>query len=661
MKQVRIKIIDTQTSVLVQTIDFPLFPLETIENKAAKSSIKLTYEGADDKYQALMTSSLVFDLLVKDGADGKFFHLFTGAETRYRVDLVDENNVLLWRGFLLPDQYSEPYKSPALFVSMTATDGIGLLNGKEFSDNAYYTGDNSVIAYICKALVSTGLKQDLYFCPSIVAGNGFRWDEIFVNGRLYTEDPEQNEFGIGESWEKDPVYDVLENLVHDLGCKLFTYNGKWWLIGINQQHKDLLSCFKYGYDAVYKGVELVAVENKKLTFIADPIISVQSPWKRVELTANYDAEKDVVDEKFYEKDQSIWSNNPYVHWKKVNCAINEIPTEGKWFYEYSYPGQTFPDINPGWPRMIGPAGWKIESDVRGSYIELANLIWIEKADSQWDFKKLEFELELVAFTINGTKEKFENREYEDVMRYELLLGNEVLNSNFPGSNKYKDSVLDLRFSQGRNEWQEGNNTSVNRVWIEKRSSLEGKVKKKHTLIDKNGWLQLRLYPPVLLNNFQPAFNDIGISKLAIKLSSKNKYTSKKIRPIDYSTKKTVDLFHIDNAQDNSNKRFIFKREGVSEQKAWRLSWKRNGINESLRYGECYARMIHDVQAKPHIKIDGRAVGVFSPLNLFEFKWRGNKKFIPTRIEMDFSEGRTELTMIENIYENVTDHSGGILG
>ncbi|MDM1408051.1 hypothetical protein [Myroides sp. DF42-4-2] len=652
MKQVVIKIIDTQRNVVVQSIDSALFPFETIENQAAKSSIKLIYEGADDKYQSLMTSSLVFDLLVKDGADGKFYHLFTGSETRYRVDLTDEHNVLLWRGFLLPDQYSEPYKSPTLFVSMTATDGIAALEGKEFSDNTYYTSDNSIISYLCKALEATGLLQDLYFSPAIVAGNGFRWDEIYVNGRLYTEDYEEDEFGIAGTWEKDSVYDVLENIVHDLGCKLFTFNGKWWLIGINQQHKDVISCFRYGYDGVYKGVEQVSLHSERVTFLSDPLISVQSPWKRVEVTASYDADKDVVNEKFYEKDQTVFSNNPYVHWKRVNCAINEVPSEGKWFYEFTYPGQTFPDINPGWPRVIGPAGWKIESDVRGSYIELEKPIWIEKSDSQWEWKKVDFELELVAYTVNGTKEKFDNKEYEDVMRYELLLGNEVLNSNFPNSEKYKDSVLDLRFSQGRNEWQNENSTGVNRVWIESRSSLSGKVKKQHLLIDKSGWLQLRLYPPVLLNNFDPVFNDIGIAKLSIKVSSKNKFISNKIRLIDYSTKKTIGLSHIDNAQDNSKKKFIFKREGVSEQKSWRQSWKRNGVNESLRYGECFARMVHDVQPKPHIKIDGRAVGVHSPLTLFEFHWRENKKFIPTRIELDFSEGKTELTMIENVFEHV---------
>ncbi|WP_060872871.1 hypothetical protein [Myroides odoratus] len=654
MKQVVIKIVDTQRNIIVQAIDSTFFPFETIENQAAKSSIKLTYEGADDKYQSLMTSSLVFDLLVKDGADGKFYHLFTGSETRYRVDLTDENNVLLWRGFLLPDQYSEPYKSPTLFVSMTATDGIATLEGKDFPDNSYYSQDNSIISYLCKALEMTGLKQDLYFCPSIVAGNGFRWDEIYVNGRLYTDDYEEDEFGISDTWEKDTVYDVLENIVHDLGCKLYTYNGKWWLIGINQQHKEQLSCFRYGYDATYKGIEQVSVQNKKLTFVADPLVSVQSPWKRVEVSASYDADKEVVNEKFYEKDQTIFTNDPYVHWNRINCAINEIPTEGKWFYEFTYPGQTLPNINPGWPRVIGPAGWKIESNIRGSYIELLNPIWIEKSDSQWEWKNLDFELELVAYTGNGTKEKFDNKEYENVMRYELLLGNEVLNSNFPDSDKYKDSVLDLRFSQGRNEWKDDNNTGVNRVWVEKRSSLEGKVKKKHLLLNKGGWLQLRLYPPALLNNFSPTFNDIGIAKLSIKVSAKNKFLSNKIRQIDYSTKKTVGLFHIDNAQDNSFKKFIFKRAGVSEQKSWRQSWKRNGVNESLRYGECFARMIHDVQPKPHIKIDGRAVGVYAPLNLFEFHWRENKKFIPTRIELDFSEGRTELTMIENVFEHVTD-------
>ncbi|MEQ4655539.1 hypothetical protein ABN092_22995, partial [Providencia rettgeri] len=179
-----VKIIDTHTNALVEGYS-STDVFETEENLAAKASILLNYEGADDKYGALMRSRLSFDLLDADAQDGKFYHLFTGSETQFKVELWTNEDELLWQGFLLPDQYSEPYKNGCFFVSMTATDGIGLLRGKDLGyDSNYYEEDKSVIDFLTACLKSTGLKQDLYLSPSIVPTNGFRWDEIYVDGKI---------------------------------------------------------------------------------------------------------------------------------------------------------------------------------------------------------------------------------------------------------------------------------------------------------------------------------------------------------------------------------------------------------------------------------------------------------------------------------------------
>ena len=663
MKQVRIKIIDTDTSVLLENVTYDL---STEENQALKSSIVLSWDGSDDKYQSLMTSSLVFDLLVKDGSDGKFFHLYTGSEDRYKVDLSDENDALLWSGFLLPDQYSEPYKYPTLFVNMTATDCIGILKGKEFVDNAYYSQERSVIDFIATSLKLTGLTQDIYFSPAIVASNGYRWDEIFVSGKMYTDEPKLSEVDVLPSQKKDSVYDVLERLIHDLGCRLFTWKGKWFILGYNQQHKDLISCYLYNSNGVYQGVESLNQELTDVIFYAEPNITVVSPWKKVEVSADLDEDNDLFAADYITNRLKLGigtlkSWDPNEHWQFIgNASFSPVPRDGKYIAVWTHEGQTIVDFDKTDPTNIGVAGVVTDTNVRGSYMELKNPVWVQGPAAVFGLKYLDFSLELVAYSRWSTKERYEDNEFGYLLRYEVLLNNEIIYSNFPDYANYVRDALELRYSDDSIEW--GDDVYYNKNFIETRKKISGKIDKEKYLLSKSGWLQVRIYPPVLVNTKERTFTEVGIQAIKMKLRAKKEYEVFKNRAeLRYSTKKEVQLFHIDNAQDNTNKRFIFKRPGIVEQKSWRESWKRNGVNEVKRYGDCYASMVHSVQPGVHIKVDGTAKGIMEPNSLFGFSWRGKKKFIPTRIGMNFSEGKTELTMIENVYEELFTGSGGLFG
>lgn len=667
MKQVKVKIIDTATSNILD-LEFPelVVPggLGTVEEFAKRSSVVLSYDGADDKYQSLMASQLTFDLLDRNGEDGKFFHLYTGSETQYRVDLVEVVNPLLerliWSGFLLPDQYNEPYKSVAIFVSMTATDGLGLLKGKEIEESKL--GKFSVIQYICACLKETGLNQGLYFAPAIEAANGYKWHEIYLDSVIYRT-TDKDDLDYVSKIEYDSAYDILERLVHDLGCKLYSYRGKWYLTGVNAQHNGLGSYYEYDSSGNYIGLRNVILpELKKLVFYANPNVAVVSPWKVVEVSADLDQNNDLIDEINYTIAIDFFGNNASDQWVRVGDAtVSRVPRGGKWMYTWTNPGQTIPDVESIGPWSVGASGYKPESAISGNYIQLKDPIWIQKLEKKL-FEKdkyLSIEIELVAYSTLSTKEKFDNNEYGDVMRYELVFDNEVIYSNFPSSSKYKASSFEVRYSENSVVFKD--QIYHNKNFVETRKSITGKIKIDSYSISKSGYLQIRIYPPALLNTVLPVFDTVGIDKLKIKLHDRKSYKSSKVRTIDYTTKKEVDLFHVDNAQDNSDKKFLFVRDGVPEQKAWRQAWKRVGVNESVRYCDAYAMMIHDVQPKPHIKIDGTAIGILSPVELYGFNWRGDKKFIPTRLTLDFGEGRTELTMIENVYENVNDYQGSILG
>ncbi|MDM1345696.1 hypothetical protein [Myroides marinus] len=659
MKQVIVKIIDTTTNKLVR--DFSSEDIfETEENQAAKASILLNYEGADDKYGNLMTSSLTFDLLVSDARDGKFYHLYTGSETKYKVELWTNENKLLWQGFLMPDQYSEPYKNGCFFVSMTASDGIGGLRGRDFGyDSDYYEVDRSIISFITACLLNTGISQDLYFAPAIEATNGFRWDEIYVNGKIYREEDKESRVEKNPRPDLDSCYDILEKIVQDLGCRLYSYEGKWYMIGYNQQHRNSIEFFHYDAKGVYKGKVKQEVPNKKVTFYMNPTISVVSPWNKVEVEADLDSKDEYISDKYYIGEESIDK------WIYRDSQVHLVPVDGRYSNVWTKPDQMAPESTPQgkmhlavWARNFNEPSY--------FYMELKEPFWVEKPTNDDELKTLEFNLEICSYNdiIDGVNELdktikryYDQGLYSSIFRYEVFLGNELIWYS-KASNANNEGVFENRYSTGNIDYKDS--TFGKKNFISTGNKIEGKIKELIYNLEKSGWLQIRIYAPWFPNTSTTFFKYSCISKLKLKLIEKKKFVSKRNRDIDYTTKKKIELFHIDNAQSNTIKFFSFKREGIKEDLQWRQSWKRYGVNESKRFGDAYACMIHDLQPVPHIKIDGDAMGILPPTMLYDFHWMEDKRFIPVRLELNFSEAKTAITMIENVYEEFFK-TGGIFG
>jgi len=93
----------------------------------------------------------------------------------------------------------------------------------------------------------------------------------------------------------------------------------------------------------------------------------------------------------------------------------------------------------------------------------------------------------------------------------------------------------------------------------------------------------------------------------------------------------------------------------TEDNEWRESWKRFGQTEDIRYGVALGKIYHDVQPEALVKIEGSVTSCLFPREITQFLWRDIKKFIPTRITIDFSKGRSEVLILESLHEIVTDY------
>jgi hypothetical protein len=184
------------------------------EELAEYGSLRLVYNGEDDRYQTIMSSELHFNFLVSDGADAKYIHLLTSSETRYKVELkaYDENEVFLsnlWEGFLLPEQFTEPYMNGKYFINFVAVDGIGLLKGKGFNVLNQF-GKRSLSELIALATTATGLNLPIYIAPAVEnAVADVRVDQIEADINSYYDDQE-DKTGIIMDY-----YELLTNILTD--------------------------------------------------------------------------------------------------------------------------------------------------------------------------------------------------------------------------------------------------------------------------------------------------------------------------------------------------------------------------------------------------------------------------------------------------------------
>lgn len=269
MHDISITIIDTYTNESI-----------LVDELAQANACKLEWNGGDDIYKGIIPSKLQFNMLVADASDAHFISLFTGDEKRFRVEVnaidVDENFELIWQGYLLPDQYSEPYKNGVFFVDFVATDMLSVIKGN-LLEPWIYESRYPIAKLLAVILKTTGLAQKMLVKPSIIPSSTiFGWDAINVNLRDFTD---------GKTF-KD-LNEILEAILKAQALTLFSYRGYWWIEGYTRKHEKNTTVFQFDVDG-NKLDDLILIKDfYQPLFNAElPKLSAISPWKKVKIGFN---------------------------------------------------------------------------------------------------------------------------------------------------------------------------------------------------------------------------------------------------------------------------------------------------------------------------------------------------------------------------------------
>lgn len=486
----------------------------------------LSWDSGDDIDGSLKTSKLVFNMLVADAADGKFFHLFTGDEQRYRVEVysikVDEAKELVWRGFLLPELYREPYQNGVFFVEFTAVDMIASLKGKTLKP-WYYNNRFPIAQLFAYCLKNTGLNQEFIISPSLVpAAPYLSWSAITVPIYHYVD---------GSKY-KD-CYEILLDVLESNGLTLFSFRGYWFVKGISRKHEVRNeNSIVFDSNGIQSGlINVVNKVSEPMMIAGTPSIDVLSPWSSVEVdfkskVANLFSDDVVVCQDLktshyfytgfsqygFSGGKPIW----FVKNKNINSWIDNTNSDfryNQFDHAYFVYDQPISSLN------------YTESMALSNYFECPETVYIERG------MKYELELEFATFgtLIDLSADEINNRMktnyYDKLFPFQLLVDDQEIVSNrpsFAGKNNYKFTV---------------SGPSALKEWNFKL--------KKEFVSDISGFLKFRLLVPIVNFDADKVIfpSTLYINTLKIKTVKDIESTVGVVafRGINFTTKKKVEV------------------------------------------------------------------------------------------------------------------------
>lgn len=174
----------------------------------------------DDGENGVRGTSL--ELSVQADRDGELTTLYTTDNRRFRVD-VFRDGVKVWTGYVLPEQYAEPYVGVPYDVAVTATDGLGILKSVPFE----LTGERTLLEIIDYCCGQTGLGLD-YAIQDTLRETRMSEAEVMHVQTLYK----------AEAFEGMNCHEVLETVMVSLDSVVTESECRWLVCSLTELEGD---------------------------------------------------------------------------------------------------------------------------------------------------------------------------------------------------------------------------------------------------------------------------------------------------------------------------------------------------------------------------------------------------------------------------------------
>jgi hypothetical protein len=179
----------------------------------------------------IITSQLNVSFLLSSETDySNFPDLLNSNDRKYYVELVNGVNIK-WKGFIFTDYISLAFTTGNQEANFVCIDALSYLKYNYITTQGLNINSLTSLMSILNQIlygISFPTTTYLYSCCSYYAdGMNDRGD-----GQQY--EPFAQTYQYIRDFDGLDNYTILENIVKSFGCRIFQYNGNWWIMSINE-------------------------------------------------------------------------------------------------------------------------------------------------------------------------------------------------------------------------------------------------------------------------------------------------------------------------------------------------------------------------------------------------------------------------------------------
>uniref|UniRef100_UPI003FF04E43 hypothetical protein n=1 Tax=Butyricimonas faecalis TaxID=2093856 RepID=UPI003FF04E43 len=233
--------------------------------------------------------------------------MYTVDNKKFLVELY-KNNSLIWTGYVLPEKYSEPYVPVPYDVSVTASDGLGILKDIPFT----LSGEKTLFEVTRFCCNQTGMTLDFIVFSSLVESSMNTGNSMLVQTSLDVS-----------TFQDKTCYEVLESILTSLDAFITEANGKWVIARYTDLDKEGFLYSNTGGSSGKVSLEPRVLGNvhSELYSIGNLELEIEPANKSVKFTSDYDLRPSFLQNHDFSGGDSGWGGFEYVIAKRKGVGF----------------------------------------------------------------------------------------------------------------------------------------------------------------------------------------------------------------------------------------------------------------------------------------------------------------------------------------------------
>lgn len=259
----------------------------------------------DDSDSGISGTSL--EMVIQADVDGELTSLYTVDNKKFLVELY-KNSSLIWTGYVLPEKYSEPYVPVPYDVSVTASDGLGILKDIPFT----LSGEKTLFEVTRFCCNQTGMTLDFIVFSSLVESSMNTGNSMLVQTSLDVS-----------TFQDKTCYEVLESILTSLDAFITEANGKWVIARYTDLDKEGFLYSNAGESSGKVSLEPRVLGNvhSELYPIGNLELEIEPANKSVKFTSDYDLRPSFLQNYDFSGGDSGWGGFEYVIAKRKGVGF----------------------------------------------------------------------------------------------------------------------------------------------------------------------------------------------------------------------------------------------------------------------------------------------------------------------------------------------------